>query len=74
MSTAVRVHGKVKFFSDEKGFGFIRPDAGGDEVFVHRTDLDNSLNMLIADQAVSYELIESGKKGNGKKAAKVQLL
>jgi len=71
----VRVTGKVKFFSDEKGFGFIRPDDGGDEVFVHRTDLANSLNMLLPDQAVRYELVESrGKKGNGLKAANVELV
>jgi len=71
----VRVTGKVKFFSDEKGFGFIRPDDGGDEVFVHRTDLANSLNMLITDQRVSYEVVDSrSKKGNGKKAANVELV
>ena len=71
----VRVTGKVKFFSDEKGFGFIRPDDGGDEVFVHRTELANSLNMLITDQRVSYEGVDSrSKKGNGKKAANVELV
>jgi CspA family cold shock protein len=70
----VRVTGKVKFFSDEKGFGFIRPDDGGDEVFVHRTDL-GSLTMLITDQRVSYELVDSkSRKGNGKKAANVELV
>jgi CspA family cold shock protein len=70
-----RITGIVKFFSDEKGFGFIRPADGGDEVFVHRTDLGNMLNVLQADQQVSYELVDSGsKKGNGKKAAKVELV
>lgn len=71
--SAVRVSGKVKFFSDEKGFGFIRPDNGGEEIFVHRTDLDSSLNILLPDQPVSYELAD-GKKGNGKRAARVQLV
>jgi CspA family cold shock protein len=71
----VRVTGIVKFFADEKGFGFIRPDDGGDEVFVHRTDLANSLILLMPDQRVSYELVDSGsKKGNGKKAANVALV
>jgi CspA family cold shock protein len=64
--------GKVKFFSDPKGFGFIAPDDGGDEVFVHRTALARSLNILLADQAVTYELVDA-PKGNGKKAANVEL-
>jgi CspA family cold shock protein len=71
--SGVRVTGKVKFFSDAKGFGFIKPDDGGDEVFVHRTDLAQSLTMLLIDQRVSYELVDSGsRKGNGKKAAAVE--
>lgn len=65
--------GKVKFFSDAKGFGFIAPDDGGDEVFVHRTALVRSLNVLLPDQAVRYELV-SAEKGNGFKAADVSLV
>lgn len=64
--------GKVKFFSDLKGFGFIEPDEPGDEVFVHRTALVRPLNLLVADQVVSYELVDA-EKGNGKKAAAVEL-
>jgi CspA family cold shock protein len=71
---SVRVTGKVKFFTDEKGYGFIMPDAGGDEVFVHRTDLPASLRMLLVDQRVSFELVENPRKGNGKKAANVELV
>lgn len=73
--SGARITGKVKFFSDPKGFGFIKPDGGGDEVFVHRTDLGQSLNVLLVDQRVSYELVDSGsRKGNGKKAANVELV
>ncbi|WP_312015131.1 cold shock domain-containing protein [Bradyrhizobium lablabi] len=70
----MRVTGKVKFFTDEKGFGFIMPDDGGPEVFVHRTDLARSLNILLSDQRVSYELIDNPRRGGGKKAANVELV
>jgi CspA family cold shock protein len=72
--SGVRVTGKVKFFSDEKGFGFLKPDDGGDEVFVHRTDLSNSLHILLPDQGVSYELVDNPRKGNGKRATRVELV
>jgi cold shock protein len=66
--------GKVKFFSDPRGFGFVTPDDGGPEVFVHRTDLKGPLHILRTDQAVSYELVDSGNgKGTGKKAVNVEL-
>jgi len=55
--------GKVKFFNSEKGFGFIRPDDGSDDVFVHITAVQRSgLEGLKDDQAVSYELTE-GRDG-----------
>jgi CspA family cold shock protein len=71
----VRVTGKVKWFTDSRGYGFLQPDDGSDEVFVHRTDLAKSLNILLTDQRVSFEIVDSGnKKGTGKKAVAVELL
>lgn len=71
----MRATGVVKFFHDERGYGFITPDDGGPEVFVHRTDLSRSLIILISDQKVSYDLVDSvSKKGNGKKATNVELV
>lgn len=67
----MRVTGVVKFFSDLKGFGFILPDGGGDEVFVHKTNLSRPLTILHNGQKVAYDLVENIGKGNGKKAVNV---
>ena len=74
MSTAVRVTGKVKFYRSENGYGFIAPDDGSGDVFVHVTGLADSIPHLLQDQRVSYEIVASDRgKGNGKKAANVRL-
>ena len=55
--------GKVKWFNKNKGFGFITPDDGGDDLFVHHTDIDaNGYRSLRDDQEVEFEVGE-GKKG-----------
>ncbi len=49
--------GTVKWFNPTKGFGFIQPDAGGADVFVHITALQAAgLSTLNEGQKVSYEL------------------
>lgn len=59
--------GTVKWFNSTKGFGFIQPDAGGSDVFVHISAVERSgLSELNENQKVSYEL-ETGR--NGKEAA-----
>ncbi|MGV7106631.1 cold-shock protein [Flavobacterium sp. U410] len=52
--------GKVKFFNEEKGYGFITDDATGKDIFVHVTGL--KVEKLEQGEAVSYEE-EDGKKG-----------
>jgi CspA family cold shock protein len=48
--------GKVKFFDDDKGFGFIAPEGGGKDVFVHITALQRSgIQSLDEGQKVSFE-------------------
>ena len=55
--------GKVKWYNSQKGFGFIAPDAGGKDVFVHATALEAAgIRGLNDDQAVSYELTEDRGK------------
>ncbi|MGZ8337619.1 MAG: cold-shock protein [Allosphingosinicella sp.] len=49
--------GKVKFFNVHKGFGFIEPEEGGNDAFVHISAVEKAgLNSLVQDQRVSYEL------------------
>lgn len=55
--------GKVKWFSSEKGFGFITPDDGGTDLFVHHSEIQVSgYATLDEDQKVSYE-VGQGQKG-----------
>jgi CspA family cold shock protein len=55
--------GTVKWFSDDKGFGFITPDDGGRDLFVHFTGIDgDGYRSLSEGSKVSYEE-ESGPKG-----------
>lgn len=59
--------GKVKFFNTQKGFGFIQPDDGSRDVFVHISAVEKSgMGTLVEGQKVSYELVtERGKQAAG---------
>ena len=55
--------GKVKFFNTQKGFGFIQPEDGGNDAFVHISAVERAgMNSLVQDQRVSYEL-ETDQRG-----------
>lgn len=56
--------GKVKWFNETKGFGFIVPDEGGNDVFVHISAVQKSgLTGLKEDQQVEYELYTDERRG-----------
>lgn len=66
--------GIVKFFNSEKGYGFIRPEDGGSDLFVHISAVSQSgLVSLEQGQVVGYEL-EPDKKGKGPKAVNLVLI
>jgi CspA family cold shock protein len=57
-------NGTVKFYNSQKGFGFIQPDDGGKDVFVHATALERAgLRGLDEGQKVSFDTQEDRKTG-----------
>jgi CspA family cold shock protein len=64
--------GTVKWFSDEKGYGFITPDDGGKDLFVHHSEIaGGGFKSLVEGAKVSYETQEGPK---GPNAANVQTI
>jgi cold shock protein len=58
--------GTVKFFNESKGYGFIQPDDGGPDSFVHISDVERcGLRTLNRDQKVSYD-VEQDQRGKTK--------
>ena len=56
--------GTVKWYNDQKGYGFIQPDNGGKDVFVHATALERAgLRSLREGQKVSFELQTDQRNG-----------
>jgi CspA family cold shock protein len=57
-------NGTVKFYNNQKGFGFIQPDDGGKDVFVHATALERAgMSTLSEGQKVSFDTEEDRRSG-----------
>lgn len=57
------ITGTVKFFNADKGYGFIAPESGGDDAFVHITAVERAgMRTLEKDQRVTYDL-EKDQRG-----------
>ena len=64
--------GTVKWFNDSKGFGFIAPDAGGDDLFAHFKDIQSEgFKSLAENQRVSFERAANPK---GEKASNIRAI
>jgi CspA family cold shock protein len=70
--TQMRTTGTVKFFNTAKGFGFVQPESGGKDVFVHATALEAAgIFSLDEGDKVSF-VLEDDRKGRGKQAGQIQ--
>lgn len=64
--------GTVKWFNDAKGFGFITPDGGGQDLFAHFQDIQSSgFKSLKENQRVSFE---RGQSAKGEKATNIRIV
>ncbi len=63
MNTSATQTGTVKWFNDSKGFGFITPDGGGEDLFAHFSEIQgNGFKSLAENQRVQFE-VKRGPKG-----------
>ncbi len=68
----MRQSGTVKFYNSQKGYGFIKPDDGGKDVFVHVTAVEQAgISNLDEGMRISFET-EPDKRGKGPKAVNLE--
>jgi CspA family cold shock protein len=60
----MQMTGKVKWFNDQKGFGFIQPNEGGEDVFVHISAVEKAgMRTLREGQTLTFDVQKDPKKG-----------
>jgi CspA family cold shock protein len=68
-----RITGTVKFFNTSKGFGFVSPEDGSKDVFVHVTALESAgIHGLNEGDKITF-VLEDDRQGKGKQAAQIEL-
>jgi CspA family cold shock protein len=68
-----RITGTVKFFNTAKGFGFVQPEDGSKDVFIHVTALERAgINGIQEGDKITF-VLEDDRKGRGKQAGQVEL-
>ena len=65
------MEGLVKFFNESKGYGFINPDEGDKDIFVHVSGLVNQRDLIRENDRVQFDT-EDDNKGKGAKAVNVE--
>jgi CspA family cold shock protein len=70
----MRQNGTVKFFNQAKGYGFVSPESGGKDVFVHITAVQRSgIPELNEGMKISFE-VQADKRGRGPQAVELQIV
>ena len=68
-----RINGTVKFFNSAKGFGFVQPEDGSKDVFLHVSALERAgIHGLNEGDKITF-VLEDDRQGRGKQAAQVEL-
>jgi CspA family cold shock protein len=68
-----RITGTVKFFNTTKGYGFVSPEDGSKDVFVHASALESAgIHGLNEGDKITF-VLEDDRKGQGKQAAQIEL-
>ena len=68
----MRITGTMKFYNSAKGFGFVQPEDGSKDVFVHATALEAAgIHALNEGDKISF-VLEDDRRGRGKQAAQIE--